>query len=529
MSIDASLDPSLDTSLVKSVSHRTPDADDQYRALLRSLRRRKGFGLIFIQAAPAKATELIAQVRQDLPQKHIEVLQLEQPIDKLLPLIEQLPDRDKINILFIQGIERSLTDYIRPGYGGQGDYYTLDTVPPILSHLNQQRDSLRDRFPHLCFVFVLPRFALKFFIHRAPDFFDWRAGIYDFPSDGEILMQSSEQVLAAGDYNQYLSLTHAERLDQIHAIQALLDEPSLPVNKRVSLWLEQGLVWAADRAHELALTCFNQAIHYKPDYHEAWYNRGKALSALRRKEEAISSYDHAIGIKPDYHEAWYNRGNALSALGRKEEAISSYDHALAIKPDLHAAWNNRGNALSALGRKEEAISSYDHAIGIKPDYHEAWNNRGNALSALGRKEEAISSYDHALAIKPDKYNAWDNRGDVLQELGRYEDALASYDRAIALKPDYHFPHKGRGTVLMQLGRHDEALTSFDRAIALKPDYAAAYYNKARCLALQGNIAATVETLQQAIALKPDYRDLAQMEADFDRVRSDERFQSLIEA
>lgn len=82
---------------------------------------------------------------------------------------------------------------------------------------------------------------------------------------------------------------------------------------------------------------------------------------------------------------------------------------------------------------------------------------------------------------------------------------------------------------MQLGRYDEALTSFDCAIALKPDYATAHYNKARCLALQGNIAATVETLQQAIALKPDYRDLAQMEADFDRVRSDERFQSLIEA
>ncbi|MBF2046403.1 MAG: tetratricopeptide repeat protein [Elainella sp. C42_A2020_010] len=461
MSIDASLDPSLDTSLVKSISHRTPDTDDQYRALLRSLRRRKGFGLIFIQAAPAKATELIAQVRQDLPQKHIEVLQLEQPIDKLLPLIEQLPDRDKINILFIQGIERSLTDYIRPGYGGQGDYYTLDTVPPILSHLNQQRDSLRDRFPHLCFVFVLPRFALKFFIHRAPDFFDWRAGIYDFPSDGEILMQSSEQVLAAGDYNQYLSLSHAERLDQIHAIQALLDEPSLPVDKRVSLWLEQGLVWAVDRAYELALTCFNQAIHYKPDYHEAW--------------------------------------------------------------------NNRGVALSDLGRKEEAISSYDQALAIKPTLHEAWYNRGNALSDLGRKEEAISSYDQALEIKPDKYNAWYNRGDVLQELGRYEDALASYDRAIALKSDYHFPHKSRGTVLMQLGRYDEALTSFDCAIALKPDYATAHYDKARCLAHQGNIAATVETLQQAIALKPDYRDLAQMEADFDRVRSDERFQSLIEA
>ncbi len=154
---------------------------------------------------------------------------------------------------------------------------------------------------------------------------------------------------------------------------------------------------------------------------------------------------------------------------------------------------------------------------------------GNALSDLGREEEAISSYDQAIAIKPDKYNAWNNRGDVLQALGRNDEALDSYDRAIAINPDYRFPHKGRGTVLMQLGRYDEALASYDRAIALKPGDAEAHYDKARCLALQGNIAATVETLQQAIALNPDYRDLAQMEADFDRIRSEERFQALIDA
>jgi len=33
------------------------------------------------------------------------------------------------------------------------------------------------------FVFFLPPFAIKYFIQRAADFFDWRAGVYtaDFP------------------------------------------------------------------------------------------------------------------------------------------------------------------------------------------------------------------------------------------------------------------------------------------------------------------------------------------------------------
>ena len=29
------------------------------------------------------------------------------------------------------------------------------------------------------FVFIVPLFGLKYFIHRAPDFFDWRSGVFE--------------------------------------------------------------------------------------------------------------------------------------------------------------------------------------------------------------------------------------------------------------------------------------------------------------------------------------------------------------
>ncbi|MDT9227044.1 MAG: tetratricopeptide repeat protein [Limnospira sp. PMC 1279.21] len=37
----------------------------------------------------------------------------------------------------------------------------------------------------------------------------------------------------------------------------------------------------------------------------------------------MSSYDQALKYKPDFHEAWYNRGEALSDLGEYKQAISS--------------------------------------------------------------------------------------------------------------------------------------------------------------------------------------------------------------
>ena len=153
------------------------DPEAQYQALQRSLRRRKGFGLLFIQASPAKAQELLQRLQKDLPQKTIGTLTLTEPITNLYNLVAERPDLADLNILFIQGIEKSLEADMKPGYGGEGDYYNPNTVPPLLRHLNQQRENFRDHFGHLCFVVLLPSSALDYVIHWAPDFFDWRSGL----------------------------------------------------------------------------------------------------------------------------------------------------------------------------------------------------------------------------------------------------------------------------------------------------------------------------------------------------------------
>ena len=312
-----------------------------------------------------------------------------------------------------------------------------------------------------------------------------------------------------------------------------------------------------------AITSYDKALEFKPDDHEAWYNRGLTLSDLERKEEAITSYDKAIEFKSDYHEAWHNRGLALSDLGRKEEAITSYDKAIEFKPDCYRAWGNRGLALSNLGRKEEAITSYDKVLKIKPDDYQAWGNRGIALSDLGRKEEAITSYNEVLEIKPNDHNAWGKQGIALSDLGRNEDAITSFDHALRIKPDDHKvwcilgltlstlgrndeaitsydqalriksdDHKVwciRGLTLSALGHNDEAIASYNRALLLSPNDAEVYYNKACCYGLQKNIDLAIDTLQQAINLDSECRELAETDSDFDGIRQDDRFQSLIGA
>ncbi len=544
-------------------------AAESYQALLRSLRRKNGFNLLFVRCSPVQADEIIRRVSQDLPNKNIQVLQLDSETDNLYEKIVDLPNYTNLNILFVRGLENALLRYEEaesegyflssqsPVYGG-----TWAGVPKILGYLNLSRERFERQFP-FTLVFLLPEFALRYFIRRASDFFDWYSGVYEFPTDKDILEREIIRlVYLDGDLDTYRQFTPQQRQEKLAEIKAYLsDSPSLDPVQASKLWHEKGLIHQMGKEYEQAIASYDRALEFKPDKHEAWNNRGNALDDLGRFEQAIASYDRALEIKPDYHEAWHNRGNALDDLGRLEQAIASYDRALEIKPDFHDAWNNRGNALGNLGRFEQAIASYDRALEFKPDDHQAWYNRGNALDDLGRFEEEIASYDRALEFKPDLHQAWNNRGNALADLGRLEEAIASYDRALEIKPDYPDAWNNRGIALGNLGRFEEAIASFDRALEIKPDlhqawnnrgiplknlrrfeeaiasydraleinsnYANAYYNKACCYGLQNNVELAIENLQRAINLDVEYQDMAKTDKDFEQIRGDERFQSFL--
>jgi tetratricopeptide (TPR) repeat protein len=492
-----------------------PDAETSYKALRRAIQRGVGFSLLFVRCTPVKGIEIVERIQADLPQKRIEVLSLDANTENLYHLVENLTEEKNIekqsfDVLFIRGLEESLFQYEDreqlgilgrskgTGYGGN-----WESVPRILGHLNLSRERFRDNFK-LCFVFLLPDFALNYFIRRAPDFFDWRSNVYEFPTEKELVSQESYR-LADGSYQGYCEQLPEHRIAKLAKIKAYLEEGT-DFEERSSLWFEKGLIHAAANEHQEEINSYDKALQIKPGFHQAWNSRGIALFDLGRNEEAIASYDKALQIKPDDHKAWYNRGNALFNLGRYEEAIASYDEALQIKPDDHKAWYNRGIALRKLGRNEEAISSYDEALQIKPDDHEAWYIRGIALRKLGRNEEAISSYDEALQIKPDDHEAWNIRGIALVNLGRNEEAISSFDRALAIKPDLHEAWYNRGNALVNLGRNGEAIASYDKALQFKPDKDEAWYNRGNALFNLGRNGEAISSYDEALQFKPDFHE-----------------------
>ncbi|PLZ91823.1 hypothetical protein CEN44_07580 [Fischerella muscicola CCMEE 5323] len=348
-----------------------PEPEEAYQDLVRALKRKSGFGLYFVQCTPAEADRLIAKLPQDIPQKHIELLRLVEAIDNLYERVAEFVKDKQVDILLIKGLEYSLYKYEKRTFGEitENKFSDLTSVPYILNHLNQQRERFRDDFP-FCFVFLLRSFSINYLIHRAPDFFDWRSGVFEVPTTPELVEQESTRLILSGDYGEYLKLTQEQKIEKVLEFQDLLAEKHQTEDGRASLLFELGNLLVSAKEYEAAIASYDKAVEIKPDYQEAWFMRGIALFQLGRYEEAIASYDKAVEIKPDYQEAWYIRGIALRQLGRYEEAIASYDKALEIKPDYHQAWYNKACCYALQVNIEQAIENLQKAIILNPECRE---------------------------------------------------------------------------------------------------------------------------------------------------------------
>ncbi len=230
--------------------------------------------------------------------------------------------------IFIEGLEKSFEEYIKDGYGGEGDYYVDDVVPRVLGNLNLQRERWRDEFTHLQIIFILPKYAMRFFMLRGNDFFDFRSGLFQFAMDDDLLAVAQGQIYDS--FEKYAKFTPKQRTAKLLEIQRLLEEKQ-QVNK-YELFFEQGLLFSADGKHEQAIKSYEKALEIKPDYHLAWYNRGIALDNLGRYEQALASYDKALEIKSDNDAAWYNKACYYALQENLDLAIVNLTQVIALNP-----------------------------------------------------------------------------------------------------------------------------------------------------------------------------------------------------
>src|SRR5262249_10761901 len=149
------------------------------------------------------------------------------------------------------------------------------------------------------------------------------------------------------------------------------------------------------------------------DVPEARHNVSTARKDQGQLDEAVTHYQRALVFKPDYAEAHNNLGNALQKQGQLDAAIAHYQQALALKPDFAEAHNNLGLALQDEAKANEAVAHFRRALTLNPADSQAhkrqWAQRAGRIGRGGGTVSAGAGTQAGLRRGPQQHRHWHSR------------------------------------------------------------------------------------------------------------------------
>ena len=120
------------------------------------------------------------------------------------------------------------------------------------------------------------------------------------------------------------------------------------------------------------------------------------------------------------------------------------------------------------------------------------------------------------------------RAAALIKLGHYESAERIYRDVLRKYPDDIQAAVGRAWCLKRLGRLDAAIRTLEKSVRLNPREAILQYNLACYHALSTDKARCLSRLGVAIRLDRSFATLVEEETDFDDIRDDADFSTLVQ-
>jgi serine/threonine protein kinase/tetratricopeptide (TPR) repeat protein len=217
-----------------------------------------------------------------------------------------------------------------------------------------------------------------------------------------------------------------------------------------------------------------------------------------------------------------------------EAADRSTEVALALAPRLAEAHAARGFVLSLSSRYDEAGAEFEAAIRLNPNLFEAHYLYGRSAFAAGRIERSAELFLRAAAVRREDFQSLMLGAQSLLMLGRREEALEvnregirRAERHLDLDPgDARALSIGAGA-LQRDGRQDEALRWSARALELHPDDQGVLINAACVHARAGLKEEAIALLERSFAKGFGKRDWIEHDPDYDNLRDDQRFQSML--
>lgn len=209
--------------------------------------------------------------------------------------------------------------------------------------------------------------------------------------------------------------------------------------------------------------------------------------------------------------------------GRLEEARDQYLALLAQDPSQFRLYAMLGQIALAQGELDEADRNNHEALRMAPQFVEAMAQLGLVALVRGNEAEAQRWYEKALAIDDSFPTLYRRMADLQFERGEFDKALSGYREAYRRNPKDFRSLLQAGTSARRAEKSELAQSLMEDAIARKPGSWLPRYNLACLLATLGQDDAALDALAEAGKRGLRNPDLLDMDADWDGLRSSERF------
>jgi len=286
-----------------------------------------------------------------------------------------------------------------------------------------------------------------------------------------------------------------------------------------------------------ALAAYERAVQLDPSYALAHtgiadYYYFLAVWGVMPSDRCLAVCEaaarRAVEIDPDLAEAHAALGFALSGRFKWAEGERHVLRALELSPNSALAHLRYGNHLVQQGFVEEAVEQARRSIELDPLSPVYQFSLGWGLYFARRFDESLEQYQSMIAAHPLNPMAYFGMAWVARHVGRHDEALSAMKRAEELSNGSFMMTTGRGTAYAAAGMRREAEQLLEKIAALPAQCYVISYHVALIYHYLGNKEKTLLALEDAFAQRDLWLVWIGVEPAFDNLRSDARFQRLLE-
>ena len=215
--------------------------------------------------------------------------------------------------------------------------------------------------------------------------------------------------------------------------------------------------------YDLALTFYNKAVKYYPEYSEARFRSALIKNKLSDYEGAKNILLENIFYDKSHLQSYKLLGDMYNKLGNLDSAIYYYESAVEINSNYDKAYFALGKAYISSALYEKAEIAFKNAITANVAYAKAYENLGSIYTIRGDHLTAISNYKLAVQYDVKSYQALSKMASSYNYLEEFKNARISAKKSIDLKSKNAFAYFELGVAEKGLGNIVAAKSAFEKA------------------------------------------------------------------